>query len=115
MSGQLSGINGENFGLVLVLLFVFGVLYALLTNYMARRGIEDQTVWLVVVGTLATIFGASFLTGIKNALILLACFTASGFPMIVEYVVRVENAKRRDKQAASAVTKGLLDDHDPLA
>ena len=106
---QLSGINWATFGTVLACLLAFGVLYALLTNYMARRGIDDQTVWLVVVGTLVTVLGAAWLIGIKATIVVLACFTASGLPMIVEYVARVENAKRRDAQAARDETAGLLD------
>ena len=108
MIAQLPGVDWAVFGLVLALLMIFGIAYAALVHYMAQRGIDGQTAWMVVLGTAVTLLGASFLVGWLNALLVAACFAASGAPMVIEFVARVENARRSDAQAARDASKELL-------
>jgi len=108
MTIQLSDINWPVFSLVLAFLLIFGSLYAWLTNFLAHRGISDHTVWMVIFGSLVTIIGAGFLIGLLNTLLVFACFSASGLPMVIEFVARTENKKRADRQAAIDATKGML-------
>lgn len=105
---QLSDVNWPVFSLVLALLLIFGALYALLMRIMAQRGIEDQTALMVVFGVLVTVLVSSVLIGPIAAVLELACFAASGLPMVVEYIVRVQSARRADSQAARAAAQDLL-------
>ena len=97
---QFSGINWLFFGLVLAGLHVLAWLFAALVRYMARRGIEGQTAWMVVVGVAVTGVAAAPFVGVENALIFAAFFVASGTPMVVEYVSRVESSRQVDRKQA---------------
>jgi len=101
-------VNWQLIALTLVILFVFGSAYSLVVRLIARRGIEGQTAYLVVLGSGITILGSAFLIGWVHALLVLACFGASGLPMVIEYVLRVSNEQRRDKEDAKAVARDLL-------
>ncbi len=105
---QFSDVDWPNFGLVLASLFLFGCLYAALVRFMARRLVEGQTAWQVVIGVAVTCGTAGLIIGIQAVLILAACFVASGLPMIVEYVSRVESDRRADHEAAKRHGKDLL-------
>lgn len=96
------------FGLTLALLFIFGLGYAALVRLMARRGVQGQTAYTVVGGVAVTVLGATALIGWHNVILLLACFTASGLPMILEYGTRTHGEQRRDLESAQAVAKELL-------
>lgn len=94
-------------GLVLAAELIFATLYAFLTRYLARRGPSGQTVWTVSVGVGGVVVIAGFLIGWNNAALLLACFTAAGLPMAVEYIDRVA----REQQEARKVMEKALDGH----
>ena len=104
---QFSGVNWLTFGAVLAGLLLFGCLYAGLVRFMARRGAEGQTAWLVVVGVAVTGSAAGFVISVENSLLLAACFVASGLPMVVEYVSRVEAERRADHEQAKKQSKDL--------
>lgn len=105
---QFSGINWPTFGLVLAALFLFGCLYAALVRFMAKRGADGQTAWMVVVGVAVTLFGGVFVIGLENTVLTVALFAASGLPMVVEYVHRVEAARRADHEQAKKQSKDDL-------
>jgi hypothetical protein len=105
---QFSDVNWDVFGAVLAVLLIFGIGYAWLTNVMARKGIDDQTVWMVIGGVLVTVLGASLVIGLVPTVLILGCFAASGLPMVVEFVSRVESAKQADKQTARKASRDLL-------
>lgn len=105
---QFSDVNWLTFGLVLAALFLFGCLYAALVRFMAKRGSDGQTAWMVVVGVAVTLFGGVFVVGLWHALVMLALFAASGLPMVVEYVHRVEAARRADHEQAKRQSKDEL-------
>jgi hypothetical protein len=58
---------------------------------------EGGTAWLVVRGVGFTLVGAALLIGIVQALIVAACFIASGVPMI--YGERKRNERRQKEDA----------------
>jgi hypothetical protein len=105
---QSLAINWQSFGLVLASLFLFGCLYAGLVRFMARRGADGQTAWMVVGGVAVTLCGAIFVIGLENTLLTVACFAASGLPMVVEYVWRFEAARRADHEQATKQAKDML-------
>lgn len=104
---QFSGVNWLIFGLVLAGLNLFGWLFAALVRNMAKRRVEGQTAWLVVVGVAVTGGASALLIGIENALLLASCFVASGIPMVVEYVSRVEAERQADHELAKRQSKDI--------
>jgi hypothetical protein len=101
-------LNWLAIGLTLAILLIFGTAYALLVRWMAGNHIEGQTAYLVAFGVLVTVLASTALNGWTATLLTLACFAASGFPMIVEYVVRISTERRRDREGADQVAKDLL-------
>lgn len=79
--------------LVLLLLGLFGVWYDhAVVQRMAAERIEGFAWLQVVVGVGVTVVGASVLIGLDHALIVLACFAASGAPMIRGALLRLYRA-----------------------
>ena len=75
---------------VLLLLFGCGILYNALVDYVQTQ-LPDRhgvTAWLVVGGVGWTIFGIGILLGVKDMIIVLLCFIASGSPMIAGSMLR---------------------------
>jgi putative flippase GtrA len=105
---QFTSINYPVFSLTLSALFLFGLIYAYIVNRLAKAGVQGQTAYTVVVGVGVTVLAAGWLIGWVNVILLLACFAASGAPMIVEYVLRTHKEQKRDQQNAQAVAKDLL-------
>jgi hypothetical protein len=102
-------INWLAIGLTLALLFIFGILYAVMVRWMAKMHIiEGQTATVVVGGVLVTVLGSTVLNGWTATLLTLACFAASGLPMMAEYVMRVASEQKRDRDGADQVAKDLL-------
>jgi hypothetical protein len=99
------------FGQTLAGLALFGVLYAILTRWMSRGGVEGQTAFMVVGGVTVTVLALIPIFGLVATAMILAAFTASGFPMVVEYVSRVHDSRHADRLKANELAKGLLDDH----
>lgn len=95
-------------GLILALLFVFGIWFAWLTRWMALHGVEGQTAYMVVFGTFVTLIGAGLLIGFEAAAVVFACFAASGGPMVFEYVSRIHAMRMHDQQRADELARDLL-------
>jgi len=95
-------------GRVLAVEFIFGILYAALVRWFSKKEVEGQTAYLVALGVLVTVVISMPVLGLPALLILLVCFGASGAPMIIEYVARVHQERREDKEGAQAVVKELL-------
>ena len=102
-------LNWLAIGLTLALLFVFGIVYAAMVRWMARKHIiEGQTATVVVGGVLVTVLASSVLNGWLATALTLACFSASGLPMMIEYIARVADNQVRDRESAERVAKDLL-------
>lgn len=82
--------------IIFVALFLFGVGYNFFVAWLERRGYhEGYVAYLVVAGTLITILATYSLIGRDAMLLVLACFVASGTPMIVGSCYR--HVKEREK------------------
>jgi len=93
-------LGGWDLVAVMTGLLLFGIVYNAFVAWLERRG-HDQgyTALLVVAGTLVTLLGAAVIIGLEDALVVLACFAASGLPMIVGSIARhvQERAKMWDE------------------
>jgi hypothetical protein len=105
---QFISINYPVFSLTIGALFLFGLVYAYIVRRLARAGVQGQTAYTVVVGVGITVLAAGWLIGWLNVILLLACFAASGLPMVIEYVNRTHHEQKRDRQDARSIAKDLL-------
>jgi predicted Kef-type K+ transport protein len=105
---QFSDVNGSVLGLVLLALFIACTGYAWVVREMDKRGMKDLMVWQVIFGTLIVLTGYYFVFGIVPTIGALLCFSAAGIPMVIEYVTRIENARRADERAAKKAQRDLL-------
>lgn len=95
-------IQTETILLTIGALLLFGALYATLINWMRKKGhLEGFTSFMVVGGVLMTLIINKAIHHPEPAidlLIELACFAASGLPMIIESAFFDYSAKRADYQ-----------------
>jgi hypothetical protein len=101
-------VNWLVFGLSLAGLLLFGILYSLVIRWGSKKEVEGQTAWAVVVGVTATLLAMIPTFGLATIALMFAGFAASGIPMIVEYVLRINKAQRSDKESAKGLAKDLL-------
>jgi len=96
---------------VLTGLFVFGLAYNALVAWLesADRN-RGYTALLVVAGTMATLAGYATLASLEQALLVGACFTASGLPMIIGSIWRHiryrEHEEREIREIAREIANG---------
>ncbi len=105
---QQIAINWTVFSLSLAATFVFGVLFASLIRWASRRQMVGQTAWAVVVGVTFTLIAMIPLFGLQLVAIMFCFFIASGIPMIVEYLLRVQREIEQDKEKSQGLAKDLL-------
>lgn len=105
---QLKDLDQQVFSNSLALAFLLGVLYAMLVRWVAKKDLEGQTAWAVAVGVVMTLLAMIPTLGLETVAIVFCFFTATGIPMIVEYVQRVHSEKRRDKEGADELAKDIL-------
>jgi hypothetical protein len=103
-----AGINWAIFGLVLVILAMYGTMFGYLVRWLAKHQVDGQTAYMVVVGVSVTLIGLGLVIGWQSAAIAFACFAASGLPMVIEYVSRVHTLRVRDQKQADDLAKDLL-------
>jgi hypothetical protein len=108
MTVQNLSINYPVFILTIVALLGFGVIYAYAVRQMDKHGVQGQTAYLVVVGVGVTVIAASAVIGFLNSLQLIACFAASGAPMVIEYIQRTHRLQKRDEHDAKEIARELL-------
>jgi hypothetical protein len=108
----ISQINGWVLGAVLAALLMFGLAYNTLMEILGERK-EGYTGFFVAIGTVITLVGAFYASQFKPVpyWVALACFAASGIPMIIGDVLRVERARqaaiRRHQAEAIQAAEGL--------
>lgn len=107
---QLKDVNWTTFGFSLAGALVFGIFYSLLVRWVSRRGLEGQTAWSVVVGVTVTLLTMIPTFGVEMIALIFCFFAASGTPMIVEYLLRVQAEMQQDKRQAKELAKDLLND-----
>lgn len=96
-------VDSDRFIAALVALLAFGHGYNILVTWLHQQSQDHgYTAFLVIGGTLVTMAGLAWIVDLRTALIGLACFAASGSPLIIGSV-------RRSLQRRAAAIK-LLDD-----
>lgn len=100
--------NYPIFILTLLALFFFGLIYAYFIRQISRAGVQGQTAYAVAFGVGVTVLASIGLIGAVNVALLLACFAASGVPMILEYANRTHHEQKSDRQAVKNIAKDLL-------
>lgn len=101
-------INWRIFGGTLAGAFVFGLLFASLVRWASGKQWIGQTAWAVVIGVSVTLIIMIPVLGIQVVATAFAYFGATGLPMIVEYILRVQEENKRDHERARAHAKDLL-------
>lgn len=109
--------QGSDFGFsrkeaaVFVGLLVFGGGYNTFVEWLEREGYDrGYTAFLVVLGTLVTLFGGGVLVGWRPVAKILLCFGASGFPMIVGSVARYVRDRAMDQAKGGEIVQEVLGD-----
>lgn len=102
--------NRTVLGWCLAASFVFGIFYSLLVHWISKKEWKGQTAWSVVVGVTFTLLAMVPVFGIDNVSIIFLFFGFSGTPMIVEYLLRVQQEIQRDQKRAQELTKEILND-----
>ena len=102
------GLNWEVIGLVLISLSLFGTLFALLMWVLGHRK-EGYTAFFVVAGVLVTLAGVAVIDW-RAAVLALACFTASGTPMMIGSVAQYIVQREREHAAIRAEALRKIDD-----
>lgn len=99
---------GWKIGAVLTILVLFGLAYNQAVAWLERSSFRRwvNTALLVVVGVTITLVGAIALIGWANALLVLACFAASGGPMFFGSYIR----QVQEHHAEEAKIKEFLND-----
>lgn len=99
---------GWNFAAVLLGLLIYGAIYNWIVGWLKREECHrGYTALLVVGGTLVTLVGASVLIGVKYALLTLACFMASGLPMVLGSMARYMRERLEEEQEIVELTRKL--------
>lgn len=101
-------INWTIFGWTLAAAFIFGILFARLVRWASKRHIVGQTAWAVVVGVSATLITMIPIFGLFHIAIAFCYFGATGLPMILEYIDRVQKEIEQDKETSQGLAKDLL-------
>ena len=103
--------NGWQMTAILMALALFGMGYNAAVSRL-EKSVYGQgiTAMLVVVGVGITVAAATIIIGMQAAMILLACFAASGAPMVVGYWLRHAANKQRNEEAVVRLAMEALND-----
>jgi hypothetical protein len=119
---QEMAVNFPQIGLVMAVLILMSIGYDWLVDQAMGRKMEMYVAYSVVGGCAYTLIGAGFamgwssaLYGWQAALITLACFTASGLPMVIGSMRRYAEAQKKDNEQATQVAKEVLEHHEPAS
>jgi hypothetical protein len=97
--------------LILAVESLFGIGWAVLTRRTETKGPRGQRIWLAVFGIAITVAIALPRLGLETVGFLAAIFTAAGWPMIYEYLDRVNGEERE----ADEIEEKRLDNVGPRA
>lgn len=76
------GIDSGAFSVTLICLFVFGLAFNQIIDWMHKRGLNEGYTWLeVVLGTAVTVIASGFTLGWSVVVVMFAYFAASGLFM----------------------------------
>ena len=109
---QLMAVNWLGFGLGLVGALVWGIIFAVIVRRAATtgKGLKGQTAWSVVVGVAVTLATAVWAFGILFIALIGCFFVASGTPMIIEYLQRIQQEMQKDQKDAQELARDFLNE-----
>ena len=105
---EVIAIDKTVFSLTLTALFLFGIFFALLVNWMSQKKVRGQTAYMVVAGVSIGLIAALPTVGMTVVSILFSYFAACGLPMVIEYGIRVHIERQRDEDQAQALAKEAI-------
>ena len=105
---EVIAIDKTVFSLTLTALFLFGIFFALLVNWMSQKNVRGQTVYVVIAGVSIGLLAALPTFGMTFISIMFSYFAACGLPMVIEYGMRVHIERQRDEDAAHALAKEAI-------
>lgn len=109
---QFTGMNWASFGWGLIAACVFGVVYASLVRWASKRNWVGQTAWSVVIGVTVTLLAMIPALGLNTVSLIFCFFAASGTPMIIEYLTRIQAEIQADRKKADELNRELLNGHE---
>lgn len=101
-------LNWTVYGWTLAAAFIFGVLFALVVRWASKRQMVGQVAFAVIIGVAFTLLIAIPFFGLTLIAYLFPYFIASGAPMILEYILRVQAEIQHDKEESQKLAKDLL-------
>lgn len=104
--------NGEAIAMVYLTLFIFGLAYDRAVGLIERSSYARfvNTALLVVIGTIVTLAAATPLIGVKNAVLVLGAFVASGLPMAAGSYIRQIKLQHHDDAQSKTIAQEEFDD-----
>jgi predicted PurR-regulated permease PerM len=102
--------NQPVFSLGLLAALVFGIVFACIVRWASRKKWIGQTAWAVVIGVTITLLTLIPDVGLDSVARMFLRFAASGIPMIIEYLTRIQQEIREDAEKAKSVTSELLNE-----
>jgi predicted PurR-regulated permease PerM len=103
-------LNQPLFSLTLFAALIFGILFSAIVHWASRKKWVGQTAWAVVIGVSGTLLLMIPIFGIQAVAVMFAFFGMSGGPMIVEYLLRVQQEIQQDLKDVNDLTKDLLNE-----
>jgi|RhiMetdeSRZDD1v2_1073273.scaffolds.fasta_scaffold60888_6 hypothetical protein len=107
---QLIDVNQTVFSLSLVGALILGSFFAALVRWTSKKKWIGQTAWAVVIGVSFTLLTMIPFFGLENVARMFCYFAASGTPMIIEYLMRVQQEIREDNEKAKSLASELFND-----
>lgn len=107
---QAIAVNQTVFSLSLLGALIFGVVFASIVRWASKKKWVGQTAWAVLIGVTFTLIAMIPLFGIDLVAIMFCYFAASGTPMIVEYLTRIQREIREDNEKAKSLASEFLND-----
>jgi predicted MFS family arabinose efflux permease len=107
---QLIDGNQTVFSLSLGAALVLGTIFSMLVRWASKKKWIGQTAWAVVIGVSFTLLTMVPVFGIEAVAIMFLFFSASGIPMIIEYLVRIQKEIQDDNETAKKVASELFND-----
>jgi hypothetical protein len=109
---QLKAENWQTFGWTLAIALVCGIAYAIVIHWASKKKLIGQTAWSVVIGVAFTLLIMIPFFGLNAVAFMFAYFSATGAPMVIEYLARVQDELKRDQESARELARGMVNDHE---
>lgn len=100
--------------IVYLSLLVFGLSYDWIVGQIERSSYAKfvNTALLVIIGTIVTLAAAIPLIGVKNAVLALGAFAASGLPMAAGSYIRQIKLQHQDDAQSKTIAQEEFDDQE---